>query len=92
MLSMTSKRSRDVDGDESNQPTKSDRRTEFLRNLKALNYSLCDWFKTNMNSKGFVDLSETAQDYKDYISDLEDRYLRKYGEVLTFGSGDCGQV
>lgn len=23
---------------------------------------------------------------------MEDRYLRKYGEVLTFGSGDCGQL
>ena len=26
------------------------------------------------------------------MSQLEDRYLRIYGEVLTFGSGDCGQL
>lgn len=26
------------------------------------------------------------------MTTLEDRYLRKYGEVLTFGSGDCGQL
>lgn len=89
---MNAKRSRDIDSDESAQQKKSDRRTAFLRNLKALNYSLCDWFKANIDSKGYVDLSLTAQDYKDYISDLEDRYLRNHGEVLTFGSGDCGQV
>ena len=26
------------------------------------------------------------------MTSLEDRYLRVYGEVLTFGSGDCGQL
>jgi regulator of chromosome condensation len=33
-----------------------------------------------------------VQDYIEYVTALEDRYLRKYGEVLTFGSGDCGQL
>lgn len=32
------------------------------------------------------------QDYIDHALSLEDRYLRTYGEVLTFGSGDCGQL
>lgn len=32
------------------------------------------------------------QDYVDHVESLEDRYLRVYGEVLTFGSGDCGQL
>jgi hypothetical protein len=32
------------------------------------------------------------QDYVDHVTSLEDRYLRTYGEVLTFGSGDCGQL
>jgi hypothetical protein len=27
-----------------------------------------------------------------HVSALEDRYLRTYGECLTFGSGDCGQL
>ena len=26
------------------------------------------------------------------MTQLEDRYLRRHGEVLTFGSGDCGQL
>lgn len=33
-----------------------------------------------------------SQDYVDHVESLEDRYLRIYGEVLTFGSGDCGQL
>ncbi len=40
----------------------------------------------------YADLSDGFQDYVDYVSALEDRFLRKYGEVLTFGSGDCGQL
>jgi regulator of chromosome condensation len=32
------------------------------------------------------------QDYIGYATQLEERYLSKYGEVLTFGSGDCGQL
>jgi hypothetical protein len=32
------------------------------------------------------------KDYVDFACSLEDRYLRSYGEVLTFGSGDCGQL
>ena len=39
-----------------------------------------------------ISLFYDKQDYIDYVSSLEDRYLRKYGEVLTFGSGDCGQL
>ncbi len=37
-------------------------------------------------------MTESRQDYLDHLSVLEDRYLRTYGEVLTFGSGDCGQL
>lgn len=35
---------------------------------------------------------QLLQDYVDHVTSLEDRYLRTYGEVLTFGSGDCGQL
>lgn len=28
----------------------------------------------------------------DYSSHLQQRYLRRSGEVFTFGSGDCGQL
>lgn len=32
------------------------------------------------------------KDYLDYAKQLEERYLSRHGEVLTFGSGDCGQL
>lgn len=35
---------------------------------------------------------DAVQDYIDYMKQLEDRYLCSYGEVMTFGSGDCGQL
>jgi len=69
-----------------------DRKLEFYKNIYALNVAFRDWFreKYQENKEGiFVD---AAQDYLDYVSQLEDRYLRAYGEVLTFGSGDCGQL
>jgi hypothetical protein len=37
-------------------------------------------------------MADGVQDYIDYIQQLEDTYMRSYGEVLTFGSGDCGQL
>lgn len=39
-----------------------------------------------------INIDHILQDYVDHCTSLEDRYLRTYGEVLTFGSGDCGQL
>ena len=30
--------------------------------------------------------------FYDYISQLKDRYMREVGCIMTFGSGDCGQL
>lgn len=72
--------------------SKRGRNEEFARHLKALNSSFLKWFKEELKNKSCVDLSVGSQDYVDYIAQLEDRYLKTYGEVLTFGSGDCGQL
>lgn len=40
----------------------------------------------------FFSSDNQNQDYVDHSTCLEDRFLRTYGEVLTFGSGDCGQL
>ena len=45
-----------------------------------------------MQENDLAVLTEGAQDYVDYVTQLEERYLKAYGEVLTFGSGDCGQL
>eukprot|EP00968_Pinguiococcus_pyrenoidosus_P009669 scaffold748_cov251-Pinguiococcus_pyrenoidosus.AAC.59 len=37
-------------------------------------------------------LAEMCADYLLYASQLESRFVRRFGEVLSFGNGDCGQL
>jgi len=61
--------------------------------MKSLNKSFLDWFRSELKTlSATADLSAAAKDYVDYSAQLEDRYLKSFGEVLTFGSGDCGQL
>jgi len=69
-----------------------DKKEEFARHIETLNVSFYDWFKEQVGKDGAADLQAGAQDYVDHVCQIEDRYLRSYGEVLTFGSGDCGQL
>lgn len=69
-----------------------DRKQEFIRHIRSLNASIHKFFSQQLSTDEAVDLVSAAQDYIDYSTQLEDRYLRRYGEVLTFGSGDCGQL
>lgn len=69
---------------------RGDKKVEFAKHIKALNSSFHSWFKSEVAADGTSDLVSGVQDYIDYIAQLEGRYLRSYGECLTFGSGDCG--
>lgn len=69
---------------------RGDKKIEFAKHIKALNSTFHTWFGQQVKTDASADLLNGVQDYVDYISQLEDRYLRSYGEVLTFGSGDCG--
>jgi regulator of chromosome condensation len=60
--------------------------------MKTLNAAFYEWFRGQVKSNSCADLVNGAQDYIDFSTQLEERYLRSYGEVLTFGSGDCGQL
>jgi len=71
---------------------KVDKKQEFLKHVKALNRAYSKWFKEQLAKDPYALLVDAAQDYSDYSAQLKDRYLRTYGEVLTFGSGDCGQL
>lgn len=71
---------------------KSNKKEEFAKHLLSLNRSFYEWLKEQYNKDPSADLSEGFQDYVDHVGGLEDRFLRTYGEVLTFGSGDCGQL
>lgn len=69
---------------------RGDKKFEFAKHIKALNSTFHAWFTSQVKNDAGADLQDGVQDYIDYVSQLEDRYLRSYGEVLTFGSGDCG--
>lgn len=74
---------------------RNSRQEEFLRHIKALNQSFFDWFKLQLSKQHNqkpLSLVEGSQDYIDYMNQLENRFLKTHGEVLTFGSGDCGQL
>eukprot|EP01031_Cornospumella_fuschlensis_P043807 gene43807-53571_t len=71
---------------------RKDKKELFARHLVSLNKSFHSWLKEQIAADPYADLSDGFQDYVDHVTSLEDRYLRSYGEVLTFGSGDCGQL
>ncbi len=68
------------------------KKREFVRHISALNRSFHQWFRSQCAEDPTADLSDGVQDYIDYANQLQDRYLKEYGEVLTFGTGDCGQL
>ena len=68
------------------------KKLEFVKHIKELNTSFRVWFQEQVQLDAAANLSSGVQDYIDYATQLEGRYLRRYGEVLTFGSGDCAQL
>ncbi|KAJ1401107.1 regulator of chromosome condensation like protein putative [Ochromonadaceae sp. CCMP2298] len=68
------------------------KKEEFAKHIKALNALFYDWLQREIAGNPCCDLTDGFQDYVDHVTSLEDRYLRTYGECLTFGSGDCGQL
>jgi len=68
------------------------RKEEFHASVYDLNLQFTSWAKEQFSKNPKAPIIEAARDYITYIKQLEDQYLREYGEVLTFGSGDCGQL
>ena len=68
------------------------KKREFLDHIFALNTKFQDWYTAEYEADDSSDMTAGIQDYISYVHELEDRYLRTYGEVMTFGSGDCGQL
>ena len=66
--------------------------TQFAKRIQALNQSYFTFIQTQILSNDTAVLTQASQDYLDFATQLEERYLGSYGEVLTFGSGDCGQL
>ena len=65
---------------------------EFGHHLSALNRRFAAWVRQSINADPKANLGPGVEDYETYVSILRERYLRPGGLVLTFGSGDCGQL
>ena len=68
------------------------KKREFLDHIYLLNIKFYDWYKEEYVKDSSNNMTDGIKDYITYVKELEDRYLRIYGEVMTFGSGDCGQL
>lgn len=68
------------------------KKREFLDHIFSLNSKFYEWFQSECQADDNNDMTDGIHDYISFVKELEDRYLRTYGEVLTFGSGDCGQL
>ena len=62
---------------------------EHARHMKALNESFGGWVRAAATDALWLD---AAQEYVAFATQIEERYLARAGEVMTFGTGDCGQL
>ncbi len=62
---------------------------EHARHMKALNESFGAWVRDAATDGLWLD---AAQEYVAFATQIEERYLARAGEVMTFGTGDCGQL
>jgi len=68
------------------------RRVEFLRQINALNDQFGQYVADSLRGKLDHVLVDAGNDYIQYVEALEERFLRRHGEVFMFGSGECGQL
>lgn len=57
-----------------------------------MNKQFATWAAAQLAKDPDTPLIEASNDYLQYLSTLEERYLRTHGEVFTCGSGECGQL
>ena len=74
-------------------PRKRYEAVELAQSMKILNKSFYENFSSLVRAKdGAMNAELAAHDYLGHLMQLEDRFLKTNGDVLTFGSGDCGQL
>ena len=64
--------------------TRVDKKSEFKRHIRALNVSFKNWVANQLLSNNAAVLEEGAQDYLDYLQQLEDRLVLIYLYKLRF--------
>ncbi|KAJ1462512.1 regulator of chromosome condensation 1/beta-lactamase-inhibitor protein II [Pelagophyceae sp. CCMP2097] len=64
----------------------------FSSRVLALNKGFAAWATAQLKKEPDVAILEAARDYVSYASALEQQFLTEHTDVLSFGSGDCGQL
>jgi regulator of chromosome condensation len=67
-------------------------REAYSTRIASLNKSFASFAETALTSTPKEAIVDAARDYVRYAEQLEARFLPKRTEVLSFGSGDCGQL
>ena len=67
-------------------------REAYATRIASLNKSFSAFAETALTSTPKEAIVDAARDYVRYAEQLEARFLPKRTEVLSFGSGDCGQL
>ncbi|KAH8084398.1 hypothetical protein JL720_7889 [Aureococcus anophagefferens] len=63
-----------------------------LTRVSALNAKFAAWAEGQLAAEPAVAVLEAARDYVNYAEQLEAQFLVAHTDVLSFGSGDCGQL
>ncbi|RLN48043.1 hypothetical protein BBJ28_00004861, partial [Nothophytophthora sp. Chile5] len=72
--------------------TASSRAQEAARQLAALNRALVATLKTQWAHNQSGSWAENMKEYVAYTRDIDAKFGDRAGKMLTFGSGDCGQL
>jgi len=73
-------------------PKKQDKEAKMAGMLKALNNAFAKNVERLMTKHPSVSWGAAIADYLMYVEQLEQKYGGRTGTLLTFGSGDCGQL
>ncbi|KAL7536659.1 hypothetical protein ACHAXR_007318 [Thalassiosira sp. AJA248-18] len=68
---------------------------QYLNGMAELNYQLYNWAKRELESGSIPDdafYDPCVENYCRHASEISRRYNRSYGDIVVFGSGDCGQL
>ena len=64
----------------------------YQTRVSALNAKFAAWAEGQLAAEPAVAVLEAARDYVNYAEQLEAQFLVAHTDVLSFGSGDCGQL
>ena len=64
----------------------------YSSRLAALNARFSAWVEAQLLKEPDVAIAEAARDYVSYADALDAKFLTQHTDVLSFGSGDCGQL